>query len=132
MSDTLDISLKDWQELMRHADVRLSMPRYTRAKLHDLGAAVEKLPPIGPTSPRTEPATLRATGTDCGGRSDAVPDAVAGGNGRLRLRTTEEEDGSSDHDNPGRPGSEKPPVSQGFESGQEPLRTIKSGEGGIL
>jgi hypothetical protein len=82
---------------MRHSDPRLTMNRYTRAKLHDLGAAVEKLPKMT-TPPETgiERAALRATGTDDGSGSDAVPDAVEGGSGRVRLRTTEESEGSDD------------------------------------
>ena len=32
------------------SDPRLTMNRYTRAKLHDLGAAVDKLPQVGPAA----------------------------------------------------------------------------------
>jgi integrase len=103
--DALDISLKARQELMRHSDPRLTMNRYTRAKLHDLGAAVEKLPTMTtPPDTGTERAALKATGTDGGCGSDAVPDAVAGGSGRVRLRTTEESEGSDDP----LPGSSEP------------------------
>jgi hypothetical protein len=61
--DGLDISLKAGQELMRHSDPRLTMNRYTRAKLMDLGAAVEQLPTVAP-APRQQAAEFRATGTD--------------------------------------------------------------------
>ena len=70
--------------------------RYSHRRLYDLAGAVEKLPPLVPTSePNSEPNTaeLRRTGTDDGlitviplrspaqkdtdnGRSDAVSDAV--------------------------------------------------------
>jgi hypothetical protein len=72
-----------------HSFPRLTMNRYTRALMHNLGAAVEKLPTMGPTAPPSEPAALRATGTDGGIRLDAVP----GDNGRSRLRTAEDKDG---------------------------------------
>ncbi len=62
--DGLDISLKARQELMRHSDPRLTMNRYTRAKLHDLGAAVDKLPQVGPNPPERVTGVLAATGTD--------------------------------------------------------------------
>jgi integrase len=51
MLDGLDITLKDRQELMRHSDPRLTLNRYTRARLHDLGRAVEKLPEFLPPPP---------------------------------------------------------------------------------
>jgi integrase len=42
------VSVKTAQELARHGDVRLTLGRYTHKSLHDLGAAVEGLPPIEP------------------------------------------------------------------------------------
>ena len=129
--DSLDISLKARQELMRHSDPRLTMNRYTRAKLHDLGAAVQKLPRLNPVSPDSEPVVLRATGTDGGCSSDAVPDAVTGGSGRGQVRTDEEMcTGTGDPDS-GESGMKKPLCLQGFEGDQGPLKTTESGEGGI-
>ncbi len=92
--DGIDISLKARQELMRHSDPRLTMNRYTRAKLHDLGAAVDKLPRVGASAPRTEPGVLKATGTE-GGAGDSLPSlalplALGGGNGWRRTETGEE------------------------------------------
>lgn len=87
--DALDICLKARLQLMRHSDPRLTLNRNTRAKLHDLGAAVDKFPDLRPAGPMAEPAILRATGTAGGCSSDAV----AGGNQRLRLRTPEETNG---------------------------------------
>jgi integrase len=42
------VSVKTAQELARHGDVRLTLGLYTRKTLHDLGAAVEQLPPVLP------------------------------------------------------------------------------------
>jgi integrase len=60
------VSPKVAQELARHADIRLTMQTYTHAGLYDLAAAVDSLPPILPTGPDREAATLAATGTDGG------------------------------------------------------------------
>ncbi len=124
--DGLNISLKARQELMRHSDPRLTMNTYTRAKLHDLGAAVQKLPNLNPGS-APERAALRATGTDAGCSSDAVPDAVTGGNGGGRLRVADETsvpDGSEDEP----PGTLE---NQGVEGNRGLPKTHESGEGGI-
>jgi integrase len=40
------VSVKTAQVLARHSDVRLTLDRYTHKTLHDLGAAVEQLPPV--------------------------------------------------------------------------------------
>jgi len=50
------------QELARHADIRLTMNRYTHVTLHSLEAAVGSLPPILAGKPSRE--ALAATGTD--------------------------------------------------------------------
>jgi integrase/recombinase XerC len=130
--DSLDISLKGRQELMRHSDPRLTMNRYTRAKLLDLGAAVQSLPKLD-TIPQTrlEQAVLQATGTEGGASSGAVPDAVASGSGRLRLRRNEETKASETDPIPSDDDNEKPLQLQGFEDGQGPSRTTENGEGGI-
>jgi hypothetical protein len=133
LPDSLDITLKGRQELMRHSDPRLTLNRYTRAKLHDLGAVVEKLPKLS-AAPDREPerAVLRATGTDDGCSSDAVPDAGAGGSGRLRLRSDEESEGSEADADDEQAAKKKPLQLQGFEEGREPLTISECGEGGIL
>ena len=46
--DGLDIFMKARQELMHYSNPRLTLNRYSRVRLHDLGAAVEKLPHIDP------------------------------------------------------------------------------------
>ncbi len=52
------------QALARHSTITLTMNRYTHLGLHDEAAALDKLPQL-PTRPTTtEPAALKATGTD--------------------------------------------------------------------
>jgi integrase len=61
--DRAGVSLKQAMQLARHSDPRLTMARYGRASLHDLGAAVDRLAAmLQPDT--TEPSALRATGTD--------------------------------------------------------------------
>ncbi|HYT89387.1 MAG TPA: tyrosine-type recombinase/integrase [Gemmataceae bacterium] len=61
--DQSGVSLKQAMQLARHSDPKLTMARYGRAQLHDLGAAVERLPALLPkTGPKNE--AVRATGTD--------------------------------------------------------------------
>jgi integrase len=44
--DKASVSLKQAMQLARHSDPKLTMARYGRATLHDLGGAVEKLPDL--------------------------------------------------------------------------------------
>ena len=123
--DGLDMSLKTRQELMRHSDPRLTMNRYTKAKLHDMGAAVQNLPKLdAPPEAAGEPALLRMTGTDAAREQSG---AVAGGSGRVRLRTGEET-GDPDPDGPGK---KKPPGIQGFEDGREQSKTLGAERAGV-
>ncbi len=63
--DKAGASLKQAMHLARHTDPKLTMARYGRPQLHDLGAAVEKLPSFLPMrGDGSEPAALRATGTE--------------------------------------------------------------------
>ena len=71
--DGLDIWLKARQELMRHSDPRLTMNHHTRAKLHDLGAAVDKLPQVGPATSEAVSGVLSATGTNGDPPADRLP-----------------------------------------------------------
>lgn len=95
--DSADISLKARQELMRHSDPRLTLNRYTRAKLHDLGAAVDKLPSLmaRATGYKGEPCPILALP---GETESAQPNASVAVGG-LQSGTCE---------------STEPPVSQGF------------------
>src|SRR5262249_44727154 len=55
-------SVKQAMQLARHSDPKLTMARYGRVQLHDLGATVERLPSLTGGSPAPE--ALRATGTE--------------------------------------------------------------------
>ncbi len=133
--DGLDISLKARQELMRHSDPRLTMNRYTRAKLHDLGAAVDKLPHVGTTTPEAASGVLAATGTDGepAGRLPAslpfltLPLTQLSGSGGGCLRIVDEESDAGDEG----AGTKKPLASQGFEDDQGPSKTTESERAGF-
>jgi integrase len=63
MLDRSGATLKEAMQLARHSDPKLTMARYGRAQLHDLGEAVRRLPDLRNTgTPKREAA--RATGTD--------------------------------------------------------------------
>jgi hypothetical protein len=64
MLDKAGASLKQAMQLARHSDPRLTMARYGRAQLADLGATVERLPALTTQSSPPEIGILRATGTD--------------------------------------------------------------------
>ncbi len=61
--DKAGATLKEAMQLARHSDPKLTMAVYGRAQLHDLGAAVDRLPSMidGPSG---EKENLLATGTD--------------------------------------------------------------------
>jgi len=46
MLDRAGVSLKQAMQLARHSDPRLTVARYGRAQIHDLGAAVNRLPSL--------------------------------------------------------------------------------------
>lgn len=57
-------SVKEAQELARHSDPKLTMNVYTKLGIHDLGAALDRMPTIRPpASDPNETATMAATGT---------------------------------------------------------------------
>jgi integrase len=94
--------LKQAMTLARHSDPRLTTARYARTRLHDLGEVVDNLPGTTASQSKSEPITLRLTGTDDGGvglSSLALPLALGSGSGRVRLRTVEDE-GSSEGEEP--------------------------------
>jgi integrase len=75
--DRTGATLKEAMQLARHSDPRLTMAVYGRAHLHDLGAAVGRLPAL--TGPRREPAAATGTGGAC---TPACTELVqAGGSG---------------------------------------------------
>ncbi len=88
------------------------------------------LPKLSTRPIEPEQAVLRATGTDGGDKSGAVPGAVASGIGRLRVRMGEERDGSEGKPSHNREGNEQPLRLQGFEENRGPSKTAENGEGG--
>jgi integrase len=62
--DRAGASLKEAMQLARHSDPKLTMARYGRAQLHNLAAAVGRLPRLLPDDLQTGRLKLRATGTD--------------------------------------------------------------------
>src|SRR5262245_42830342 len=66
MLDRTGVTLKEAMALARHSDPKLTMKRYGKPQLHDLGAKIERLPSLRPTGLATEPAAQSATGTDGG------------------------------------------------------------------
>jgi integrase len=61
--DQSGASLKQAMQLARHSDPKLTMARYGRAQLYDLGEAVRRLPSLF-SDPEKESEVCRATGTD--------------------------------------------------------------------
>ena len=117
--------LKQAMTLARHSDPRLTASRYARTRLHDLGSVVNKLPK--PTTAPNEPAVLRLTGTDGGCIPDVPPDVPTGGNGRVRLRTSEETN-TIDLD---KSETLTPLVFQGCEGNRGLLKTPEAERGGF-
>ena len=75
-------SVKTAQELARHSDPRLTIGRYSHARLHDLQGALEALPDLRPRKPDQE--ALRATGTETGAPDGAQ--RMAQHTGREKVR----------------------------------------------
>ena len=128
--DKAGASLKEAMHLARHTDPKLTMARYGRAQLHDLAAAVERLPRLLPDDSGAGRTALRATGT--AGRtadpaSPSCPVLVKGadsGSGRLRLVESEADPEA---------GSAAGPKSlslQGVEAGCDSLRVPELSSGG--
>src|SRR5262249_62048585 len=88
--DRSGATLKEAMQLARHSDPKLTMAVYGRAHLHDLGAAVGRLPSVRPVGPDADAAEARATGTDgpaCSGLAQATDsgrDRSGGGGGNER------------------------------------------------
>ncbi len=60
--DVAGVSLKQAMQLARHSDPKVTMARYGRAQLHDLGESVARLPNLVDGPYLSDP--MRATGTD--------------------------------------------------------------------
>jgi integrase len=63
--DQSGATLKEAMQLARHSDPKLTMARYGRAQIHDLGEAVNRMPSLLPDATH-EKQVLQATGTDPG------------------------------------------------------------------
>jgi integrase len=92
--DRAGLTLKQAMQLARHSDPRLTMAVYGRAQLHDLGAAVEGLPPLLPGTPRPDAAARAAAGTAGGTAGGPAgeslrPACAAGEAGGVVLRLAE-------------------------------------------
>jgi integrase len=95
--DRAGLTLKQAMQLARHSDPKLTMARYGRAGLHDLGVAVEAFPLLRPSSASSEGATLAATGTDGRPALPSNPESLrqacaAGDAGRGQLRVIDARD----------------------------------------
>lgn len=83
--DTIDLSLKTRQELMRHSDPRLTMNRYTRANQSELDKAATRLPVTVPNTaaasnlacPNLVPATAGESGSEMAKAGNAPPPGPA-------------------------------------------------------
>src|SRR5262245_15502752 len=64
MLDQSGATLKEAMQLARHSDPKLTAARYGRLQLHDLGAAVERLPSLTGAPQQRTAAALPATGTE--------------------------------------------------------------------
>jgi hypothetical protein len=119
------IDLRTLQELAGHSTPVLTA-RYSHRRLHDLAAAVEKLPPLLPTE--APAATLRATGTEGADPGELRTPAVLSlrqacataeaGRGLVRGGETP---AAGEGQKAARP---QPPVSAGVEAGCDSLRSV--------
>lgn len=95
--DRAGLTLKVAMQLARHSDPKLTKTRYGRAQLHDLGAAVESMPPLlGATGPAQEAARATGTGPVCTG----FVQTADSGRDSLRLADTATGDGGDDGGGP--------------------------------
>jgi excisionase family DNA binding protein len=125
MLDRAGVSLKQAMQLARHSDPKLTMAVYGRAQLHDLGAAVGRLPQLRP-APR--PQAMRATGTEgASGTKEAekgsgacTPLAPASDGGRVRLMAVDGGEGEED----GPPTGRNPLQDKAVEAERGPLMAV--------
>src|SRR5262249_20399916 len=106
--------------LARHSDPKLTMAVYGRAQLHDLGAAVGRLPSLH-DGPESQGEALAATGTDgkpVAGLPSGLLSACASDDAGCQFsRVVEKTDPDGDDQSP----NAKPPAVQGVESECERL-----------
>jgi hypothetical protein len=100
--DQAGATLKLAMKLAGHSDPRLSMKRYGRAHLHELGSTVDRLPTLL-SAPGSEAQTLRATGTTGQPVGESLrPACAAVEAGRGSLRAADNPDPLSGHEEAGR------------------------------
>ena len=88
MLDRAGLTLKQMMQLARHSDPRLTAARYGRARLHDLGEAVERMPSLRTSKRPTE--AVKATGTAGAACTPACTSLVqAADRDRVRVRTSD-------------------------------------------
>lgn len=124
MLDRSGATLKEAMQLARHSDPKLTMAVYGRAQLHDLSAAVGRLPSLQP-GPQSGADVLAATGTDGKPETESAtpdissfPPACASGDpGRSFLRIADQTTTPED----GRAPNAKPLAVQGVENDCEPV-----------
>jgi integrase len=121
MLDRSGATLKEAMQLARHSDPKLTMAVYGRAQLHDLGAAVNRLPSLLDQGSHDRPA-LRATGTDGNGAPVCTGFAQTDDTGLPCLRIVESNCDCADENKTG-PNSL---ISQGVEAGCDSLRATDS------
>ena len=71
------------QELSRHSDPRLTLGRYSHARLHDITGALDALPDTRPTAGPPERQVLQATGTE-----DSSPESRAASGAAVSTRNS--------------------------------------------
>jgi integrase len=108
--DKSGATLKEAMQLARHSDPKLTMAVYGRAQLHDLGAAVDRLPGLLDDGPQRQ--ALQATGTGGGdARCTGVAQKIDGERDGVRLAEAQDAGG------------------EGNETGRKPLK-VKAFEAG--
>jgi hypothetical protein len=128
--DKAGASIKEAMQLARHTDPKLTMARYGRAQLHDLAAAVERLPRLLPDEADLGGQPLRATGTD--GRitdsaSLSCPALVQAPDSGCVGSRVDEEDRFLEGENATGP---NPLIAEGVEAGCRRLMPPESNSGG--
>src|SRR5262245_1434503 len=76
--DRAGLTLKQAMQLARHSDPKLTMAVYGRAALHDLGAAVDRLPALTQRGAENSRTALRATGTEGAAEDGSAPLGIPG------------------------------------------------------
>jgi integrase len=130
--DRAGLTLKQAMQLARHSDPKRTMAVYGRAALHDLGAAVDRLPGLVAKGGETFRPALRATGTEGAADAESATPDVPGlppltGPGVVSCRVASEGDSGVLSDEEAQESS-KPRISPGFGASG---RKLSSGVGRV-